>query len=322
MKQGSNLMRHRYKSSHLNMVILSMLLGVSSTVNALDSSTVSTSAISPDCLDYKVTGVCYLLLCDWKSCKVEISVRVKHYVPDAVVTSYASTGNSPWVETAAIGTPIIGAKSGGDAVTSQANENNIAKFNNVDVIGHPNTIFFNGFVSQYGFSCAGASWPYKAYFVSTLDTLGWRYNIPELVYPEALVPGMREVGSRLGMNLWGNIYPRGGFSHQVDGYKSAAVVAQRAGDIVTRTGQPHVYTAMVKSKKDNYWPAGALKEGDASTGKWQELTPILSQTCKVFPDSQLRHTQAQDEGYAWTLWRPYSCCQRRGEIFLSTVSYE
>jgi integrating conjugative element protein (TIGR03756 family) len=69
--------------------------------------------------------------------------------------------------------------------------------------------------------------------LSTLDTLAWRYNVPELVYPEALIPGMREIGSRTSANLWGNVYPRGGFLHQSDVYRTAAVVAQRAGAIVT-----------------------------------------------------------------------------------------
>ncbi|WP_191983346.1 TraU family protein, partial [Pseudomonas aeruginosa] len=63
--------------------------------------------------------------------------------------------------------------------------------------------------------------------------------------------------------------------------------------------------------KDGYWPAGELKEGDASTGKWQELTPSLSLNCAVFPNSGPK-TQAVDGDYAWALWRPYSCCQRKG----------
>ncbi|CAM5258318.1 Integrating conjugative element protein OS=Rhodanobacter lindaniclasticus OX=75310 GN=B1991_11140 PE=4 SV=1 [Rhodanobacter lindaniclasticus] len=31
------------------------------------------------------------------------------------------------------------------------------------------------------------------YLLSTLDTLAWRYNIPEAVYPESLIPGIREI---------------------------------------------------------------------------------------------------------------------------------
>ncbi len=61
---------------------------------------------------------------------------------------------------------------------------------------------------------------------------------------------MREIGTRTGLNLWGNVYPRGGFLHHVDDYKAAAVVAQRAGDIVTRRGQIHVYQPLLASASD------------------------------------------------------------------------
>ena len=70
---------------------------------------------------------------------------------------------------------------------------------------------------------------------------------------------------------------------------------------------------MRAAPKDGYWPAGELKEGDASTGKWQELTPSLSLNCAVFPNSGPK-TQAVDGDYAWALWRPYSCCQRKADL--------
>jgi integrating conjugative element protein (TIGR03756 family) len=132
---------------------------------------------------------------------------------------------------------------------------------------------------------------------------------------------MREVGSRSSGNLWGNVYPRGGFLHQTDDYKSGAVVAQRAGDVVTRKWQAHVYWPLLANAKDGYWPAGELKEGDATTGKWQELTPTLSQTCAVFPHSDTR-VQAQRGDYAWALWRPYACCERKGQVFLGSIDFE
>ena len=122
------------------------------------------------------------------------------------------------------------------------------------------------------------------------------------------------------MNLWGNVYPRGGFLHQTDDHKSGAVVAQRAGDVVTRRGQLHVYQPLLANARDGYWPASALMEGDASTGKWQELTPVLSSSCTVFPRSGFL-TQAQQGDYAWALWRPYSCCRRRGQVFLGSVDF-
>ena len=66
--------------------------------------------------------------------------------------------------------------------------------------------------------------------------------------------------------------------------------------------------------------AGMVVEGDASTGKWQELTPVLSSSCTVFPRSGFL-TQAQQGDYAWALWRPYACCERRGQVFLGSVDF-
>jgi integrating conjugative element protein (TIGR03756 family) len=252
---------------------------------------------------------------------VRTSTKVRHYVPDAVVSSYSNTGANPWVEVRAMSMPNSTAKAGGDGTTNHDNENNLAKFKNADVIGHPGGYAFSQFASASGYTCQGAGTAFMPYLLSTLDTLAWRYNIPELVYPEALVPGMREIGARTTLNLWGNVYARGGFLHQTDDYKSGAVVAQRAGDVVTRRMQPHVYQPLLATASDGYWPAGALMESDASTGKWQELTPTLSTTCAVFPNSNV-HVQAQQGDYAFALWRPYACCQRRGQVFLGSVDFQ
>jgi len=278
------------------------------------------SALSPDCLEYRVVGICYWLLCTTFGCSVETSTKVRHYIPDAVVSSYSNTGENPWVEVRAMSTPNSTAQAGGDGTTNHNNENNLAKFKNADVIGHPGGTIFSEFASASGYTCEGAGTAFMPYLLSTLDTLAWRYNIPEVVYPESLIPGMREIGGRTTANLWGNVYPRGGFLHQADDHMAGAGVAQRAGDVVTRRGQLHVYQPLRADSRDGYWPAGELKETDASTGKWQELTPVMSSTCAVFPHSGFL-TQAEQGDYAWALWRPYSCCQREGQIFLGSVDF-
>lgn len=302
-------------------VLISLSLGLSSTSYALNTLTIASSSLSPDCIEYRVVGICYWLYCTPWGCKVRTSTKIRHYIPDAVVSSYQNTGENPWSEVAILGTPLPGAQSGGADVTSHSQENITAQFYNADVIGHPGQTLYNEFISGFGYTCSGASTPFMPYFLSTLDTVGWRYNVPEVVYPESLIPRMREIGSRLQLNLWGNVYPRGGFTHQADSHKAAAVVAQRAGDIVTRRAQPHVYQNLLASSKDGYWPAGALIESDKSTGKWQALAPRLSQSCGVFPDSNITHVQAQRADYAWALWRPYSCCKKRGQVFLGSINF-
>jgi integrating conjugative element protein (TIGR03756 family) len=290
-----------------------LLCGAASSF-ALNTSTIVSSVMSPDCLEYRVVGICYWLYCTWTGCTVRTSIKVRHYVPDAVVSSYSNTGENPWVEVRSMSPPNASAEDGGDGTTNEDHENNLAKFKNADVIGHPGALVFSEFASSSGTA-------FMPYLLSTLDTLAWRYNVPEAVYPEALTPGLREVGARTSLNLWGNVYPRGGFLHQTDDHKAGAVVAQRAGDIVTRRGQVHVYQPLLASARPGYWPAGALKEGDASTGKWQELTPTLSNSCVVFPHSGTL-TQAKQGDYAWALWRPYACCERQGQVFLGSVDFQ
>lgn len=285
--------------------------------HALSTAELISSSMSQPCMEYKVVGICYWLLCTPYGCSTQTSTKVKHYVPDAVVSSYATTGNNPWKEVAVMGTPIVGAKGGGHGTNNQANENAVAKFNNVDVIGHPGGMFFG----MGGYTCQGAGTAYMPYFLSTLDTLAWRQNIPEGYYPESLIPGLREIGARTTANLWGNVYPRSGFTHQPNDYKAAAVNAQRAADIVTNMGQPHVYQPLIAMTRPGYWPAGTVKESNILTHKWQELTPKMTQACTVFPSTDFLSNQSSDGGYAWALWRPYSCCQQRGQTFLGSVDF-
>ncbi|AZF53184.1 hypothetical protein C4J85_2699 [Pseudomonas sp. R4-34-07] len=292
------------------------LLAVVSSATAIDSATLARSSLSPDCLAYRIVGVCYWLRCTPYGCKVKTSVKVRHYVPDAVVSSYADTGANPWREVALMSPPHPSAQGGGDSTTNQANQNALLKFKNADVIGHPGTLLFNRFASQFGYSCTGAGTAYRPYLLSSFDFLAWRYNVPEMVYPEALTLGQREVG--VTGDLWGSVYPRGGFLQQADDYKAAAVVAQRAGDVVTRSGQPHLYQSLLTQAQPGYWPAGALRENDADSGKWQRLQPNLSMSCAVFPNTDAL-PQAEDGAYVWGLWRPYSCCKREGQLFLGST---
>lgn len=297
-----------------------LLLSAATSSFAVNTAAIVASSLSPNCLEYRIVGICYWLSCGLGGCSVRTSTKVRHYVPDAVVSSYSNTGMNPWMEMRPMSLPNPTAQAGGDGTAGESHEMNLAKFKNADVIGHPGGAAFAKFAAASGFTCSGAGTAFAPYLLSTLDSLAWRNNIPEAVYPEALIPGIREVGARSSLNLWGAVYPRGGLLHQVDDYKAGAVVAQRAGDIVTRRGQLHVYQPLLASAKEGYWPAGALMESKASTGKWQALAPRLSTSCAVFPHAGPL-TQAAQGDYIWALWRPYSCCQRRGQVFLGSTDF-
>lgn len=305
----------------LALASISMVPPVSS--GTINTAQVIASALSPQCLEYKIVGICYWLLCTPYGCTVQTSTKVRHYIPNAVVSSYNQTGINPWAEMSFLGTPISGIAEGGGAnEQKRSGRKDNLRFKNADVIGHPALAApaFNQFMGQMGYTCSSPATAMMPYLLSTLDAVMWRSGLPESFYPEALTPGLREIGSTTGGNMWGNVYPRSGFVTQVDDYKAAAVVAQRAADVVTRNGQIHVYQPMTASASPGYWPPSPVMENTGTRNhKWQQLSPLLSTSCAVFPDSP--NPIATDGNYAWALWQPYSCCKRRGQTFLYSVGY-
>ncbi|EJU5145262.1 TIGR03756 family integrating conjugative element protein, partial [Salmonella enterica] len=242
-------------SNRLRPVALSLMLTAGSlpAVNAaINTATIVASSASPSCISWRVSGICYWLLCTPFGCTVKTSIKVTHFIPETVVSVYQDKGKNPWTEMALVsGTSggvenaISGAQAGlsaggGESVSKVPGQRSLhTRFKYADAIGHPATSLIGGQIP--GYSCNSAATPLLPYFLSTLDTLVWRTGVPELAYPEALIPGKREVGSQDSKNMWGNVYPRSGFITQQDDYKAGAVIAQRVADIITRSGQVHVY---------------------------------------------------------------------------------
>ena len=282
--------------------------------SSLNTASIMASSASTSCLDYKVVGTCFWLFCTKFSCKIRTSTKIKHYIPEVVVSSYNHQAQNPWVEMNFLSNGV----KGGD-YQSPHKDYTQATFKNVDVIGHP-----QGAISQMlnstGYYCKSQTTPFVPYYLSGLDFLAWRFGVPEMVYPEALIPGMREI--RANGDTWGNIYPRAGTVTQVHDYKASAVTAHRVADVVTNTFQPHVYIPI--AKKDNQsngeWFPPPVKEGDAKTHKWQQLHPVTSQSCAIFPDNP-PSMLSENGSYAWALWRPYKCCKKRGQTFLYSIDW-
>ncbi|MCP1364624.1 TIGR03756 family integrating conjugative element protein, partial [Halomonas sp. BBD48] len=231
-------------------LLVALSLGItamseSTPVRALNTVQIVESSLSTECLDYEVIGICAWLYCTPYGCTVRTSIRVKHYIPELVVSSYENTGESPWSEVALLSPPIGNAVGGGRTTEEESSRHSSTRFKNTDAIGHPGGAVFYDMLSSFGYSCESDVQPYMPYFLSTLDALAWRSGIPEMAYPEALTPGMREMGTT--GDLWSPIYPRSGFVTQTHDYKVAASTAQRAADVVTRNGQPHVYQPLVPS---------------------------------------------------------------------------
>ncbi|EPF3811049.1 TIGR03756 family integrating conjugative element protein [Klebsiella aerogenes] len=297
------------------------ILCLSSFAQAITTPEIAVSALSPECVHYQIVGVCYWLFCSPFGCSVRTSVKVRHFRPDLVVSAYSVTGQNPWTEMSLLSPPLPGiAEAGGDTNPRAVSQHSKVRFKNTDAIGFPAGDALANFLSQFGYVCAPSSQPFFPYFLSTLDALAWRSGVPEMFYPEALTPGLREV-SKDG-DMWGNIYPRAGALSQTHDYKAGAVIAQRAADLVTRNGQPHVYIPLAASSHDGYWPPDPVTEGDSSNHQWQMLVPKKSASCAIFPDGSTTDSYAdklaEDGAYIWTLWRPYKCCPRRGQTFLGS----
>lgn len=297
------------------------LLCLSNLTQAITTPEIVTSALSPECVQYQIVGVCYWLFCSPFGCSVRTSVKVRHFRPDLVVSAYSVTGQNPWTEMSPLSSPLPGiAEAGGDTNPRAVGQHSKVRFKNADAIGFPTGDALANFFSQFGYVCAPSSLPFLPYFLSTLDALAWRSGIPEMFYPEALTPGLREV-SKDG-DMWGNIYPRAGALSQTHDYKAGAVIAQRAVDLVTRSGQPHVYIPLTATSHDGYWPPDPVTEGDSNNHQWQMLVPKKSASCAIFPDGSTTDSYAdklaEDGAYVWTLWRSYKCCPRRGQTFLGS----
>lgn len=188
------------------------------------------------------------------------------------------------------------------------------------------------------FFCTSEATPFMPYYLSAVDPIAWRFNIPEMLYPAALVPGMREIGKPPFLvppgHTWGHIYPRSGSVTQGDDRKAAAVAAQRAADFITRRNQPHVYLPLTGPTGSGVWSPGGVLE-NTGNHKWQMLYPEASPRCRQFGDTKGWYSNAFIESmapgatkkwtdkqgnYAWVLWRKYGCCTAKLGVFIGAIS--
>lgn len=298
-----------------------LLMSLPSYGASINSLQIAQSALSPSCTDYRIVGTCFWLKCGWGGCKIRTSVKVKHYIPDVVVSAYSQPFENPWVEANTIGS-LVGiltqdVAGGGDTNNRQASNRTKVRFKDVQAIGHPGGYLFSQMLSGMGYYCSNGVTPLYPYFSSELDFISWRLALVETLYPEALVPGMREIGSQAAGDMWGNIYPRSGAITQNDDFKAAAVAVQRGADILTNSSSFHVSQNYTKSKGEGFWPPEPVRE-NTSNHKWQKLSPTMSMSCGTFPS--VNDTPSLDGGYAFALWRPYKCCKKRG-TFLYSIDF-
>ena len=298
-----------------------------------------TARAALSCMQWRPVGVCFWLDCSPVECDVRTSVKVGHFNPDLVVSVYNELGGNPWREVRSVlghvqraaARGVLGqltpAPPGSSGNRTGGGSTRLV-FREADVVGHPLADLLNA-VPVAGLICASQTGSGVPYFQSALDALAWRRALPESLYPASFVPGLREVGGGAWQS-WGSVYPRNGWIVQPEEPKAAAVIAQRAADIVTRAGQPHVYVPLSGPDPldQRVWPPGGLVEGDGATGRWQMLAPLAERDCAVFGHDDRADSAGWGAGrvdvggdYVWNLWRPYRCCARRGFLFLFDIDW-
>ncbi len=258
------------------------------------------------CLDLQVVGVCFWLVCSLYECHTEESVKIGHFNPDVDMR----VTNPQGVE-----------RVEDPARTDTHNRN------------HNNLIYHearaSGDVLAGLIYCPSQATALLPYFLSELDADQWRWGILEQFMPPSWIPGLREIG-HWPLNTWHNLYPRTGWTTQSSVPKSAASVAQRVGDIITRTAQLHIYlplTGEADTADKRVWEPGELVENTNREGYFQLLSPVFEPGCRVFGENDILKPVdwgggkvATDGAYSYTLWRPYKCCEIKG-AFIGSVDF-
>lgn len=284
------------------------------------------------------SGICYFLVCSEYECHIETSDRYSMMLPDLVVSSYHDLDNHPYTplgpliekttlaEMSSIYGLLIDDSAGTRSKKKRTDKN--TKFRDADAIGHPGGFFAAAYV------CNRAATGGTSYFSSFGDAMAWRNYLPvDLLKIESWVPGMREIGS-WPLNTWGNVLPRTGWLvHQHD-VKLAATLSQRIADIVTRQGEAHVYNylssgGMTQREGQTVWDPPPAMENSLMGGQWQMSAPYKGSpptTCHVFgqndsasPVGYGDFQTSKVESYAYSLWRPYGCCDTKGEFLFAII---
>lgn len=252
---------------------------------------------SRNCLRYCITGSCTRLDCSSGICQVHTSARIRHRLPDLIVSSW-NQGGHPWKELTAPMRALAtqaGLSSGAPASIGR-NSQRRAEFREADVIANPLTT-----LPLPGLCRTGAT-PWQPYYSSLADAALWRSGQTELLEPASWIPAAWPVVS--GNTRIGNLFPRKGFGHYGSSAQAAMVSALRALDIAEQGGLhlrlPIVSTASPTELKRLSPGRLARLQGAC----WQQLHPLPSPGCHT----AFTPLPASASAYAWQVWTEYECC--------------
>ncbi|OEE35297.1 hypothetical protein A1QO_00630 [Vibrio genomosp. F10 str. ZF-129] len=299
----------------------------------------STASMAPQCVKWKVTGMCFWMTCTPFGCFFSSSVKVNHWNPDLVVEVKSDTVMSPMGYTAITGEIFkeiggellnlagiandgLQSSSSGSANpnSSGGNASSSQKFYDATVIGNPALLQYSTF---YGTAFGTIGWcqspatPLNIYYDSLLDAFEWRVGMFEgftaMYQSEPLGPPL--------VDTFGDLYPRIGTTINSSPYKSASTLAYRAAHIVTMGSGMHATlgTLPPTSTTSHSWPVLPMTN---YTALWSNVKPFPSVMCQPMA-SELQHSiqegsaHSELQNYLKILWRNYTCCYRRGSKLIS-----
>ena len=299
-----------------------------------------TMSAALSCMNWDLKGACIWMTCLVPpACVFDTSVKVENFVPDMVIQSYDRANGEPWTESQDINQVSQGTSdsrwvttmiswvesvpisevAGGRSSEAVKHAHVNLDFKLVDAYGNPAVIAFNALAkSTFGLVCAGRTNPFFPYFISNLDSIAWRWNIPEIFYPQSWAVFVPAYNLGTATHKYGSIYPRTGFLTQADSLKSGVVTAFRAMHFITRTSEPHLYFTIGQPSEPGYWPAPPLDKDNKKTGMFQMLYPEKESSCQQFPLSATPSPSKRslDGSYVWNFWKAYKCCERVGQTLV------
>ena len=274
-----------------------------------------TLAALPNCLHYRIPTH----FCLWINEMGEVNTTpiLSHYLPDLIISVFVKPHDNPWVEVNKIldgvGKPIqksivknmtgMDAGSGNHTLIDQHEQNVI--FKEADVIGNPALAM----IPAHGLLPSTAT-PWRPYFQSMSDSMLWR-GLPPIALPEEGIALGLNVFHHIGTGItnWGGLYPHEGKVINDNDVKASAVIAERAGDLVTsHSPYGHVYKYLSTSCGD-HCSAAPIQENSKET-YFQMIYPITQNDCHILGsnDSYQSDMINPDGAYVWIVWRHYEGC--------------
>jgi integrating conjugative element protein (TIGR03756 family) len=311
------------KSCAYKIIVTVLLLYMANLVDRANAESITSADITaktiaavPSCMHYKLEGACFWVD-NWGI--VSETPYVDQYLPDVVVSIFNKPGENPWLEMndtidqagKAAEEKIVPLASGGDDVgygqhsMTDVHEQS-AYFKEAEVIGNPALAV----IDTNPFMLTSAATTLMPYFQSMLDATMWRGFSPEAM-PEKIVAEGQDMVRRVGTFpiTWGGVFPIEGSTNAGNDAKAAAVIAQRAVNMLSLVVPLHIYNPLSNSC-GQACSADSFHENDDHT-QFQRIYPDPETTCEVFGktlnygDGLYKDTNG---AYTWIVWRHYHGC--------------